>query len=95
MALTGNSYSLAVQIFCAQYITIDDAENTIDTSANKIAVGFFHKLDKKAQVYLAYAATDNDANAKFQAVDGDHGDEVKTVADGNPNSISAGLIYKL
>ncbi len=36
----------------------------------------------------------NDANAKFQAVDGGHGDEVKTIAGGNPNSISAGLIYK-
>ncbi|VAW97920.1 hypothetical protein MNBD_GAMMA19-428 [hydrothermal vent metagenome] len=78
----------------AQYITVEDAENTEDTSASKIAVGVFHTLDKKAQVYLAYAATDNDANAKFQAVDGGHGDEVKTVAGGNPNSISAGLIYK-
>ncbi|MCF6338337.1 MAG: porin [Gammaproteobacteria bacterium] len=78
----------------AQYIAVEDAENTVDTSANKIAVGVFHKLDKKAQVYLAYAATENDANAKFQAVDGGHGDEVKTVAGGNPSSISAGLIYK-
>jgi len=78
----------------AQYITVEDAKNTTDTSARKIAVGIFHKLDKKAQVYLAYGATDNDANAKFQAVDGGHGDEVKTTAGGNPNSVSAGLIYK-
>jgi len=78
----------------AQYIAVEDAENTADTSARKIAVGIFHKLDKKAQVYLAYAATDNDANAKFQAVDGGHGDEVKTVAGGSPSSISAGLVYK-
>ncbi len=78
----------------AQYIAVEDAQNTVDTSASKIAVGVFQKLDKKAQVYLAYGATDNDANAKFQAVDGGHGDEVKTAAGGNPSSISAGLIYK-
>ncbi|HHI92959.1 MAG TPA: porin [Gammaproteobacteria bacterium] len=78
----------------AQYITVEDAKNTTDTGARKVALGIFHNLDKKAQVYLAYGATDNDANAKFQAVDGGHGDEVKTVAGGNPSSISAGLIYK-
>jgi len=77
-----------------QYIAVEDAENMADTSARKTAVGIFHKLDKKAQVYLAYGATDNDANAKFQAVDGGHGDEVKTTEGGNPSSISAGLVYK-
>ncbi|NOY62738.1 MAG: porin [Gammaproteobacteria bacterium] len=77
-----------------QYITVEDAEGTSNTSANKIGVGVFHKLDKKAQVYLAYGATDNDANAKFQAVDGGHGDEVKTTEGGKPSSMSAGLIYK-
>ena len=77
-----------------QYITAENAKNTTDTSARKIAVGVFHKLDKKARVYLAYGATDNDANARFQAVDGGHGDEVKTTAGGNPDSVSAGLIYK-
>ena len=54
----------------------------------------FHKLDKKAQVYLAYGATDNDANAQFQAVDGGHGDEVKTVNGGNPSALTLGMIYK-
>jgi predicted porin len=77
-----------------QYLVVGDAQNMIDTGARKIAVGIFHKLDKKAQAYLAYGATNNDANAKFQAVDGGHGDEVKTVTGGNPSSISAGLIYK-
>jgi len=78
----------------AQYIAVDDADGTTDTGATKMSLGLFHKLDKKAQVYVAYGATDNDANAKFQAVDGGHGDEVKTVNGGNPSSISAGLIYK-
>ncbi len=78
----------------AQYLAVESAENTVDTGARKVSLGVFHKLDKKAQIYLAYGATDNDDNAKFQAVDGGHGDEVKTVAGGNPSSISAGLVYK-
>jgi len=78
----------------AQYIVVDSAKNTVDTGATKMSLGLFHKLDKSAEVYLAYGATDNEANAKFQAVDGGHGDEVKTVNGGSPSSISAGLVYK-
>lgn len=78
----------------AQYISVDDADGTTGTGATKLGLGVFHKLDKKAQVYLAYGATDNDANAKFQAVDGGHGDEVKTVNGGNPSALSLGMIYK-
>ncbi len=78
----------------AQYLVVDDADGTTDTGATKVSFGIFHKLDKKAQVYIAYGSTDNDANAKFQAVDGGHGDEVKTVNGGNPSAISLGLIYK-
>jgi len=78
----------------AQYIVVDDAENSIDTGATKIGLGVFHKLDKKVEVYAAYGATDNDAGAKFQAVDGGHGDEVKTTFGGNPDSASLGIVYK-
>ena len=78
----------------AQYLVADDADNTADTGAEKISLGVFHKLDKNAQVYIAYGATDNDANAKFQAVDGGHGDEVKTAAGQDPSALSLGLIYK-
>ncbi len=78
----------------AQYIIVDDAENTTGTGSSKIGLGIFHKLDKKAAVYAAYGATNNDANAKFQAVDGGHGDEVKTVKGGNPDAFSLGMVYK-
>lgn len=78
----------------AQYIVVNDAANSINTGAIKVAAGIFHKLDKNAEVYAAYGATDNDANAKFQAVDGGHGDEVKTTYGGNPSSFSLGMIYK-
>ena len=77
-----------------QYLEADDAEGTTDTGANKIALGVFHKMDKQLQVYAAYGATDNDANADFKAVDGGHGDEVGGPTGGNPSSISVGMIYK-
>jgi len=78
----------------AEYLVVDDADNTSDTGATKVSLGVFHKLDKNAQVYVAYAATDNDQGAKFQAADGSHGDEVKTRLGGNPSALSLGLIYK-
>ncbi|MCW8924575.1 MAG: porin [Gammaproteobacteria bacterium] len=77
-----------------QYLVADDADESSDTGATKLGFGIFHQLDKKAKVYFAYGATDNDDNAKYQAVDGGHGDEVKTVAGGSPNAISAGIEFK-
>lgn len=77
-----------------QALRADDADNQADTGATKLGLGVFHKLDKNVQVYLAYAQTDNDTNAAFQAVDGGHGDEVKTVDGGEPKAFSAGFIYK-
>ncbi len=78
----------------AQYIVVDSAENLVDTGTTKVGLGVFHKLDKKAEVYVAYGATNNDTNAKFQAVDGGHGDEVKTIKGGSPSAFSLGLVYK-
>jgi len=78
----------------AQYLQVESAENNADTGATKIALGVFHKLDKKAQVYIAYGATSNDKNAKFQAVDGGHGDEVKTANGKDPSAVSIGMVYK-
>ncbi len=77
-----------------QYLEADDAEGTTATGANKIGIGYFHKMDKKLQLYAAYGATDNDANADFKAVDGGHGDEVGGPVGGNPSSVSVGMIYK-
>lgn len=78
----------------AQYILVADAANSANTSARKIGVGVFHQLDKKAELYVAYATTDNASNAAFQAVDGGHGDEVKTINGGSPSSVSLGMVYK-
>jgi len=78
----------------AQYMIADDVDTVADTGATSVSLGAFYKLDKKANIYLVYASTDNDSNAGFQGVDGGHGDEVKTINGGNPNAISAGFVFK-
>lgn len=80
--------------FRLQYLVADSADNTTDTGANKLGLGLYYKLDKKAKVYVAYGKTSNDINAKYQAVDGGHGDEVKTVNGGEPSAFSTGIEYK-
>lgn len=77
-----------------QYIVADDYKGISNSGASHLALGAFKKLDKHTQIYLAYAATDNDANAQYQGVDGGHGDEVKTDLGGSPNALSAGMVFK-
>ena len=71
-----------------------DADGTTTTGASKIGLGVYRKLDKTAKVYIAYGSVDNDTGATFQAVDGGHGDEVKTTTGGDPSSLSVGIEYK-
>lgn len=77
-----------------QYLVADSADGTSNTGGNKLGLGIYQKLDKQAKVYLAFASTSNDSGAKFQAADGGHGDEVKTVFGGSPSSLSLGIEYK-
>lgn len=76
-----------------QYLVADSAANTTETGGSNISAGTYHQLNDRTGVYLAYTATSNDANAQFPAVDGGHGDEVKTVTGGNPNSLSLGIVF--
>jgi len=78
----------------AQVLVADDNAADDDSGATRTSLGVFKKLDKQTQVYAAYGATDNDANAKYQGVDGGHGDEVKTEEGANPSAFSLGLVYK-
>lgn len=77
-----------------QYLVADNAANTTGTGGSNISAGTYHELNDKTRLYLAYTASRNDANAKFPAVDGGHGDEVKTVFGGRPNSLSLGIEFK-
>jgi predicted porin len=76
-----------------QYLVADNAASTSGTGSSNISAGINHQLNDKTRLYLAYTATRNDANAKFSAVDGGHGDEVKTVYGGAPNSLSLGMEF--
>ena len=53
----------------------------------------FDKLDKQTDVYAAFGVTDNDNNARYNGVDGGHGDKVPTVLGGTPSAISAGFQF--
>jgi len=77
-----------------QVLVADDSKVGPDTGATRVSVGLFKKYDKQTQLYAAYAQTDNDPNAKYQGIDGGHGDELKTVNGGTPTSFSVGMVYK-
>ena len=78
----------------AQYMVADDYKNVDDSGATQLAFGVFNKLDKVTQVYAVYTSTDNDDNAQYQGIDGGHGDELETVAGGDPSALSVGIVYK-
>ena len=77
-----------------QYMKADDYDGTSSSGADVITLGLFGKLNKKTTWYAAYTRTDNDSNAKYQGVDGGHGDEVKTDLGGSPSSFSLGIVFK-
>ncbi len=85
----GNGLDLRGEVLIA-----DDSNAGPDTGATRFGLGLFKKYDKQTQLYAAYGQTDNDANAKYQGVDGGHGDEVKTENGGTPSSFSVGIVYK-
>ena len=88
----GAAFNVGPGTLKAQY-TLSDS-NQPDADANQIAVGYDYAYDKATTLYVAYAATSNDANANFTANNYGHGKAV-TVANGNdPSSISVGVVYK-
>lgn len=78
----------------AQYLLADDYKDVKDSGATMMSVGVFNKLDSNTDIYAIYTVTKNDDNAKFQGVDGGHGDEVKTELGGSPTALSVGLTHK-
>jgi len=77
----------------AQLLFADDYSGQSNSGATRIGVAVFDKLDKQTDVYAALGVTDNDNNARYQGVDGGHGDEVPTVLGGTPSALSAGFIF--
>ena len=65
-----------------------------DANATQIAVGYDYAVDKAFTVYVAYASTDNDANASFTANNYGHGQAVSPANGNDPASFSLGAVYK-
>ncbi|RMG49739.1 MAG: porin [Gammaproteobacteria bacterium] len=78
----------------AEYLVADDYEGVSDSGATAASIGAFGKFSKPVGWYVVYTQTANDDNAKYQGVDGGHGDEVKTDLGRTPTSFSAGIIVK-
>lgn len=77
-----------------QYMQAGDYQGVSNSGAKMASIGIFRKINKQAQIYAAYTQTKNDSNAKYQAVDGGHGDEVKTDLGGTPSAVSVGFMLK-
>lgn len=68
-----------------------DYRGSEDTGALMTAVGVEKALSRSVRVYGVATRTANDDHARFQGVDGTHGDELGSLAGGTPKAISAGL----
>ena len=77
-----------------QVMMADSYADTKDTGATVLSAGVEKDLSKSAQLYTMYTRTNNEKNAKYQAVDGTHGDELGTVNGGSPQALSVGMIFK-
>jgi predicted porin len=80
----------------AQYARAGDLGSTPSSSAKQWALGYDHAWDKNTTLYVAYAKTQNDANAKYTSYDYGHGDQgvPDLVAGNSPRVISVGVVYK-
>lgn len=78
----------------AQYFIADEINNG-NNGASVMALGYDHKMSKNTTAYVAYAATNNDANGTYGvSTGGGHGEVLATAAGKDPSAISVGLIHK-
>lgn len=80
--------------YLGQIMMADSYANTHDTGATVLSAGVEKKLAKSTTIYTMYTRTDNEDNAKFQGVDGTHGDELKTLPGDSPQALSVGMVFK-
>jgi predicted porin len=78
----------------AQLRAANDYGDVNDSSAYMTSIGGFRKLGGGLTAYAVATRTSNDDNARYQGVDGGHGDELGTLPGGAPMALSAGAILK-
>ncbi|MBU3069934.1 porin [Aestuariicella sp. G3-2] len=87
------AYRLGVWNLMAQGFLVTDYEDSEESGAIMMSAGIECKLTPLLKGYLIYTQTDNESNARFQGVDGSHGEEVATVMGGTPKALSLGFKY--
>ncbi len=97
----GGAYTAGNNVFKVQYYKAGNLSNYSagasgdDTGAKMWALGWDHLFSKTAKVYVAYAKTDNDANARF-LVNGPaqnaRSDWTTPNAGGDPSAWSVGMV---
>jgi predicted porin len=89
----GASYTFGNNVVKAQYYKANDISGTSNTGADMWAVGYDYKLSKQTTLYAAYAATDNESNARYQVSRAGHGDSMAPIAGGKASAFSVGVIH--
>jgi predicted porin len=86
----GAAYKMGNMTFKGQYYTTNDLV-AANSGADMYAVGVDYDLSKRTKLQLAYATTDNEANARYSAFAGAHGDQPTIANGGNPEGFSLGM----
>lgn len=90
----GGSYKLGAGAAKVQIYKVGESDVKKD-GAMEIALGYDHSLSKNTLVYVAYASTRNDANAKFDDAKAARTNSSGTIVDGkDPYALSIGTRVK-
>ncbi len=89
LALKDGSFKWIGSVFVAESYKGSD-----DTGAVMTSLGVERSMSKVLKTYAVYTRTANDANARYQGVDGGVNDELKTTAGNDPQAVSAGIVLK-
>lgn len=87
-------YTQGVWSWAGQWLHANDFRHSHATGANMISVRAQRKITEPLAVFAVATTTRNDENARFQGVDGGHGDELGALAGTNPYALSVGAVLK-
>lgn len=87
----GAAYTFGKNVVKAQYFNAGEYDNTNETGASLIAVGYDYKLSKQTTLYAAYATTNNDDAAKYMSYAGGHGDQPTSTTGERNSAFSLGV----
>lgn len=86
------SYAMGNNTFALNYGQAGDTDNSDGTGADMLSIGWFNKLSKQTQIYVAYARMANDDLGRYNLGVSGHGDVVATTPGADSQSLSVGTI---